>query len=379
MRITKQLLAQADDLERRGHPHPYRRVTSVCESARKKWEAEHNLPMPDDFVHEMVATKIEPPWQWLEWADIFRPAMPGEFATLRYYSGRVVIVAQEPPPPPPEGRPRIIPVRMAPLESHLKQVLERITETSTQAAETAVCGAPTGSPEAQPCTDEQEDACRWFACLPDEGASLVQRTKLRPEACPRRKAQEAIRKGSAELEALQRKAHSMFIPERFIRELVLSAKQREDRPCMVAVREWAPCPKRYMALCADNQEGKSYSASAWLLTRPDGVFIECGALHDAIRPGQIDAPEKLARMAARRARYVVIDNIESHLTKALRAEIDEIFVRVGNRDGRVLITTSMSADELLEALAEPGANNGAALSRLRMYGRIVDLSRGATQ
>lgn len=362
--VTAEILANADRMaETMGIPNPYRRVFEVHPIERQTWEREHGHPMPQDFLAEEVATKVKEQkhfgLSFQESRRVYRQALPGELEALRS-TAPVENWDQLAPTPSSET-----------VKEDVLSTLDKMAEEMARVEASIACGAHQ-NPDAKPCTLEQEGSCQWFRVKPNEGASLMRRTKLRPAGCPRLIAYEQDPRHPGRIAERVKAAADKRIPAN-IRERLIVEGRKDRRPALDAVRAWHPTSKPYLVLSASNQAGKTFSACAWLEAMDSGVFLDAEELWEAIKPGPDDRPEVVARRRARAAKYVVLDNVESHLTNALRAEVDALVRYVGDKGGRMVITTSMPGQRFLDALLMPDAETGAARRRIELYGEIKEV------
>jgi len=241
-----------------------------------------------------------------------------------------------------------------------KQSWERTAAELQRRASTAACGIET-TDKPQCCTDEQEARCEWGL----NGATdltLAQRLNMRPEKCPRTLLQIEKRREKGQAERFADRARAAGMPELYI-ERFTSGIEPQRRPAFVAAQRFRDSPTaKILLLLGTNQAGKSFAASRLLWWQDSGLFVTHSALRLAIMPGDETGLERRCFSVP----FLVLDNIESSMSVALRQRYEELVIHFKDNRKKLVMTSSMDPEHFLRCMKPEGAETGPAYARLNL-------------
>lgn len=253
----------------------------------------------------------------------------------------------------------------------LLAAIEQTMDAAKAREATIACGCMEDATNARPCTDTQELACQAGPPWMVEEASLLKRLRGRPDACPRKRAWIASRTQDPGI--LQSRCVTYRIPED-CRKLIVGSKDGiQERPALSTVRQWAAGDKAFLVLCASNQTGKTFAACRWLASRgTGGLFVTQKDLELAMTPDPTNKAISLYR-SAYEAPALVIDNIESDVSDAMKRHLEALIVKIHAAGRRCILTTSLSAEDFMAMWVADGAKTGPAYERILRYGVRVEV------
>lgn len=236
----------------------------------------------------------------------------------------------------------------------------RIAEEAQRRADTAACRVET-NPHPVACTDEQEAVCQWGLAGKND-LTLAQRLNIRPTKCPRTLLQIEKRREVGQAERFALRARAAGIPELYI-ERFKSGEEPQRRPAFVAAQKFRDNPDaKILLLLGTNQAGKSFAASRLLWWQESGLFLTHTALRLAIMPGDETGLERKALSVP----FLVLDNVESSMSVALRQRYEEYVIYFRDNNKRLVITSSMGPEHFLSCMKPEGAETGPAYARLTL-------------
>lgn len=346
VKVTEEMISRS---ERQGLPSPYRRW--VVDNG--KWRVFTAL-----YVEVVAGRTVRTEWDPHERIVPMTPEEKAEHCP----DVRAAEIAQESPQL----------ARMADeWLAHMKAEQRAATETAKQRwertaaelqrrASTAACGIET-TDKPRCCTDEQEAVCEWGL----NGATdltLAQRLNMRPEKCPRTLLQIEKRREKGQAERFADRARAAGMPELYI-ERFASGVEPQRRPAFVAAQRFRDSPTaKILLLLGTNQAGKSFAASRLLWWQESGLFVTHSALRLAIMPGDESGLERRCFATP----FLVLDNIESSMSVALRQRYEELVIHFKDNRKKLVITSSMDPEHFLRCMKPEGAETGPAYARLNL-------------
>lgn len=246
------------------------------------------------------------------------------------------------------------------LTEFTKGIGERAAAESARRLQTAGCGIERCE-NPQPCTDEQEAVCEWSIGVAALTMTAAQRFANRSGGCPRKAAHIQRLRTEVSPEVLVARGRAARIPAEYLDAFAAPEYKPQLRPAYKAAREFtANKAQQFLILLGTNQCGKTFAACRWLWNQEGGLFLSHYDLDLAMRPGDETSLERRSHNAA----ALVLDNVESSLSEALRRRIEGLIVRFKQEGRRMVITSSMGQPDFMAAMKPPGADAGPAYSRL---------------
>lgn len=149
----------------------------------------------------------------------------------------------------------------------------------------------------------------------------------------------------------------------------------QDRPALLAAREWYKTDKRGLILCGPNQAGKSGAAAAWLSNVDRGLWISAEEIGLAVQP---DPENKgVARLRQlREAGALVIDDLFRRCGPAGYETIEGLVLHMLDRGRRVVLTADRPSGDVLALFGEGRKNRIA--SRWERLGWIKSIESWVT-
>lgn len=246
------------------------------------------------------------------------------------------------------------------LTGFTREIAERAAAESARRLDTAACGIERCD-NPQPCTDEQEARCEWSIGVAAMTMTAAQRFANRAAGCPRKAAHIQRLRQETNLEVLAARGRAARIPAEYLDAFAAPDYKPQLRPAYRAARDFtANRAQQFLVLLGTNQCGKTFAACRWLWNQENGLFVSHYDLDLAMRPGDETGLERRSHNAA----ALVLDNVESSLSEALRRRIEGLIVRFKQEGRRMVITSSMGQAEFMAAMKPAGAETGPAFARL---------------